>query len=327
MDAYCGDSVCRTCPTGHKVCDGACIPADACCGGCSGDRPVCDDAVCVARPRGDACTSGAECATGNCVDGYCCDTACAGQCQSCSATPGTCKAVTTPRTPCSGSGTCAGHCDGINGMSCTYPSSQTACAAASCSAGMVTPAASCNGSGACSTPVSTTCPFGCQPGGTTCSQCRQKSTSNLLQNPGFDGNASNWTSVGGAAYQPDRDAENCSASGSVLLETLAHEVKQCRPASPDTFYSFGFRFRGTGPGTEPSSFCAMIFYKGSSCSTASATSNIVTVTALGNLTTWVQGTGTAQSPLDAGSVLIDCSGQGGFGYYDQFFLSSTNATF
>jgi hypothetical protein len=56
-------------------------------------------------------------------------------------------------------------------------------------------------------------------------------------------------------------------------------------------------------------------------------SNILTVTAQGNLNTWVQGTGTGQSPPDTGSVLIDCAGQGGFGYYDQFYLSTTNATY
>jgi hypothetical protein len=322
----CDNEVCRTCPTGNKVCDGACIPVDDCCGGCSGNRPVCEDATCVARENGDGCDTGAECASGNCVDGFCCNSACTGQCQSCSLTPGTCVAAMAPRMPCNGSGTCAGRCNGSS-PSCVYPGAETNCAAAACTNGMASVAASCGGSGTCATSAPTNCPFGCKSGNVTCNQCRQKSSSNLLQNPGFDQNATGWISVGGAAHQPTVDAENCGASGSVLIETLAHEITQCRPASPDTFYSFGFRFRGTGPGSEPSSFCAMIFYKGSGCSTSSATSNIVTVTALGNLTSWVQGTGTGQSPPDAGSVIIDCAGQGGFGYYDQFYLSTTNATF
>jgi hypothetical protein len=213
-------------------------------------------------------------------------------------------------------------------MACVYPAAETACGAASCTGGMARPAVSCTGTGTCSTPTATPCPFDCQAGAATCNQCRQKSGSNMLLNPGFDGDADEWTFVGGAAYQPALDAENCSASGSVFLETLAHEVKQCRPATANTFYSFGFRFRATASGDEPSSsFCAMIFYKGSGCSTSSATSNITLITALGSLTSWVQGSGSAQSTADAGSVLIDCAGQGGFGYYDQFYLSTISATY
>lgn len=50
-------------------------------------------------PQGQACNlvsdckSGncRECATGYCADGFCCNTACAGSCDTCSATPGTCS--------------------------------------------------------------------------------------------------------------------------------------------------------------------------------------------------------------------------------------------
>jgi hypothetical protein len=192
---------------------------------------------------------------------------------------------------------------------------------------IVKPAVSCNGAGSCSVAAGTTCPFGCKPGTSMCHQCRQKSSTNQLLNPGFNGNASDWQFGGGAAYQPGTDSENCNGSGSVFMETLAHEVSQCRPATPNTFYSFGFRFLGTGPSDSPTSFCALIFYKGSGCTTSSATSNIMLIQALGDPPRWVQGSGTTQSPGDAGSVLVTCSGQGGFGYYDNFYLSTESATF
>ncbi len=62
------------------------------------------------------CTQDASCPTSHCVDGVCCDTACAGACQSClgaktGGVDGTCGAVT-DGTACSG-GTCqAGSCTG-----------------------------------------------------------------------------------------------------------------------------------------------------------------------------------------------------------------------
>jgi hypothetical protein len=148
-----------------------------------------------------------------------------------------------------------------------------------------------------------------------------------LTNPGFDGSLTGWAVVGGALYQPSADAEDCADSGSILLENLGHEIKQCLSAEPDTLYSFGFRFLGTGPGDLPSAFCAMIFYKGTGCTTASDTSNITSVQPVSDKTSWVQGSGSGRSPEDTGSVILICSGSAGFGYYDQLFLSSTNATF
>ena len=35
--------------------------------------------------NGTACTLAVQCSSGNCVDGFCCDTSCAGNCRACSA--------------------------------------------------------------------------------------------------------------------------------------------------------------------------------------------------------------------------------------------------
>ncbi len=74
---------------------------------------------------GQPCGGGSECATGNCIDGYCCDTACGGACEACSAVnkgsgaDGVCGAIgvgkdpddecaTSAATTCGTSGTCDG---------------------------------------------------------------------------------------------------------------------------------------------------------------------------------------------------------------------------
>lgn len=119
-----------------------------------------------------ACKMDAECSTGHCVDGLCCDTSCDGQCESCkeAGSLGTCKAIkgkpVGPRDACGGTGTCAGQCDGTDGKTCTFPDSATVCTGATCVSGNVTTASLCNGVGSCSTSVSGTCPNNqCATGG------------------------------------------------------------------------------------------------------------------------------------------------------------------
>jgi hypothetical protein len=152
---------------------------------------------------GVTCTSNADCKTSNCVDGVCCDTPCAGQCQACNLPGhvGTCTTVTasngptscvgaqtgclsgqavsgfgsTTRAACASYGAaCGSSCSGASATSCTYPTST--CSAASCVANATTPVtytqsstAYCDGLGHCQTPVSTPCGLlGCNPGNTAC---------------------------------------------------------------------------------------------------------------------------------------------------------------
>jgi hypothetical protein len=52
----------------------------------------CIGSVCQKKPVGTACGGNGECANNNCVDGYCCNSACNGVCQYCglAASPGIC---------------------------------------------------------------------------------------------------------------------------------------------------------------------------------------------------------------------------------------------
>jgi hypothetical protein len=194
--ACCASSECTAAPTGtvgvcsnnvctypcntptYKQCGGACIPAANCCsnGDCSSSKPICSNGTCVGRPNGQVCAGGAECATGNCVDGVCCDLACAGQCQACDLNGfvGTCKPVTgTPhrtaqpvRALCGGDALCPGTCNGSTTATCTYPSNQ--CRASSCSGRTQINSAVCDVAGNCPAQTTTSCQFACVASSGTC---------------------------------------------------------------------------------------------------------------------------------------------------------------
>ncbi|HMJ12484.1 MAG TPA: hypothetical protein VK524_13760, partial [Polyangiaceae bacterium] len=84
----------------------------------------------LAGQLGDACATSAECRVGQCVDGVCCDRACAGQCEACSAAK-------------KGAGTVDGRCGPVlNGNDPDQECEQWGC-------GTCRNSGSCNGTGAC----------------------------------------------------------------------------------------------------------------------------------------------------------------------------------
>src|SRR5262249_20136194 len=120
--------------------------------GCAGATPYCNSGLCKAtKPLGRSCGGGAECTSGNCVDGVCCDqpqSACGG-CKACNlaGSMGMCKAVPSGvdvhNTCIASSSTCtAGGCNG-NGA-CTPAANTVNCVSQSCSNGQIT-VATCNG--------------------------------------------------------------------------------------------------------------------------------------------------------------------------------------
>jgi hypothetical protein len=84
---------------------------------------------------GEACASGATCASGNCVDGACCAAAACGSCASCRS--GTCDRIVSAEDPdsCAGATTCdaEGRCLKKGGTACAAPAE---CASASCVSGV-----------------------------------------------------------------------------------------------------------------------------------------------------------------------------------------------
>lgn len=173
----CGAQICQQ-PGG---CLGGCTNDSECAAGnyCPGAGVPCEPR----KPVGETCTRSGECEAGvACVDGYCCDSGCSGQCEACNVAgkEGTCSpavAGTQPvgaRADCAGSGACQGTCDGTQRFACGFPGTATQCGTAACNGTQATPAGVCNGSGACAQAAAVECaPGACTNGSCDgdCSQC------------------------------------------------------------------------------------------------------------------------------------------------------------
>src|SRR6185437_6371133 len=125
------------------------------------------------KTGGAACAKADECQSAFCADGVCCDTACTGTCQACTAakkgsgadgTCGTIAAGTDPDGECDDQGapSCGtnGSCDG-SGACAKYPMG-TLCGSPSCSGSTETNAPVCDGAGTCTPSGMTSCaPYVC----------------------------------------------------------------------------------------------------------------------------------------------------------------------
>ncbi len=123
---------------GAYKCDAA---GTACRTKCASDLDCAVDHVCAgeacvpkagSKADGQPCSDAAACKSGNCVDGVCCNVACGGQCQACDVKgkEGTCAVVAGPphsTRPTCGDGVCAGTCDGVESLKCSYPKDGEAC--------------------------------------------------------------------------------------------------------------------------------------------------------------------------------------------------------
>jgi MYXO-CTERM domain-containing protein len=132
----------------------------------SGDTYV----LSLSLASGASCKTDAECDTGHCADGVCCNRACAGTCEACDVpgTAGTCTPISgAPKhgtCPKGGTDACAqAICDGKVGASCKgYVGAEVSCRDAGCASGNDVAAAKCNGSGACPAAVTHKCsPYAC----------------------------------------------------------------------------------------------------------------------------------------------------------------------
>jgi len=131
---------------------------------------ACVNNTCGPKQDGQACTGDAECQHNHCVDGVCCDQACAGPCRSCALaasmgkctpiaagsadTRGMCAAM--PQSSCSTNGKCDG------GGNCASWPVGTLCADETCTANVYKAPSTCNATGQCVAPDLIPCsPYVC----------------------------------------------------------------------------------------------------------------------------------------------------------------------
>jgi PKD repeat protein len=143
---------------------------------CSGNFDCVYGAICVNSQcvlmgaNGEQCSTGAECGSGNCADGVCCDQPCLGECEKCNVSQnvGYCIAVpnaTDPDDECPGTGACGGVCNGAR--QCGYPTNTTSCGPTTCINATLTGQA-CDGAGGCEQAVVPCSPYQCANNGTSC---------------------------------------------------------------------------------------------------------------------------------------------------------------
>lgn len=157
------EGTCHACSLGSGKCEVVTDADDP--DTCRGESTCNADGECKKR-LAEPCADGAECGSGFCTDGYCCDQACDGTCEACDGLArGACSAIAGPphgERACSGSsGLCAGACDGDQREACIYPTESTGCGT-SCADGERI-ASACDGQGECAPQTARPCPgnFSC----------------------------------------------------------------------------------------------------------------------------------------------------------------------
>lgn len=207
--------------------------------GC-GDDFYCQGTKCLEqKPQGETCATDKECQTGQCADGYCCNTNCGEQCEACDVdgSEGVCVQVPSgpphgSRPACAGEGTeCEGTC-GSNPTQCDYE--QKSCGAFVCAEGVE------NG-GTCSietegecTPSTKSCDaFACDEAGercfTTCTDTEQCAAGAICRTDGSCAAVSSAECDGAILVEPNGNPVDCSpfiCSGAACL-TRCVSVDDC----------------------------------------------------------------------------------------------------
>ncbi|HEY7371876.1 MAG TPA: kelch repeat-containing protein, partial [Polyangia bacterium] len=183
--------------------------------------------------NGLGCTSGSQCASGFCVNGVCCDTACDGGCGVCNTTGfvGTCRPIASGTT-CR---TSAGVCDvaeACNGSSVSCPANAFAPATTVCrtASGECDQTETCTGSSAaCPADVLKANGTACADDGNVCTTDKCNGTAATCQHA-----AGNAGTICRAAAPGGCDvAEACTgSSASCPANTFAPPSTVCRPAAP-----------------------------------------------------------------------------------------------
>ena len=253
---YCTGAA-ATCDTNTNQCVGCLTRSD-----CSGPCQTCTNGVCTAlknqddlsacagtcdatgackSKQGQTCqtvTAGCAAGTSCSPDGYCCDKACTGSCETCdtAGSLGTCTMLAARATPHSGhaacvatDNTCAGSCNGTS-AACSYPPSNTACGTASCTGQSYQAAGTCS-NGDCAKPPAQTCTGVCVLSAGGCKDCTTSSQCTDPTKPICQGNVCVACAVGSSTACGDKDSSKptCDTGTGKCVECTTSN--QCMTAS------------------------------------------------------------------------------------------------
>ncbi|MDC0745680.1 hypothetical protein [Polyangium mundeleinium] len=252
----CGASLCQGTIVKGQICDGMgqcvsdpagkeCAPyvcsAGSCKNPCANDNECLSGTLCIGgacKPPGMPgvpCSTGAACSSGFCVDGVCCDTACEGSCEACTAAKkgqgadGQCQPIkmgTDPDDECAAQppSSCGldGQCNGAG--DCAMYAAGTPCAAGSCEGTTQTNPSQCDGSGTCAPGTQASCVEGYA---CVANKCATSCTDDTACAPGYVCNvAMKWcepmaqagssssSGTGGGASSSSAGGSNPGAGGS-----------------------------------------------------------------------------------------------------------------
>src|SRR5882672_1796652 len=160
-----------SCDATKGACFESCMQSNQCTSG-----QQCVNASCGEKMKGANCAKNADCASGFCADGVCCNVACQGGCVSCALPDrkGTCWPIdggaADPRGICvdQGAASCGatGRCDGFGG--CEDYAPETVCLAPTCTGTRRNTPGTCDGRGTCRPQGVQNCsPFLCANGACT----------------------------------------------------------------------------------------------------------------------------------------------------------------
>jgi hypothetical protein len=263
----CGVTTCTAGTVTGRICSGAggcdadakpCAPyacdaaGNACRTTCAADEECAADAYCTSsgtcalqKKSGTACALGKECKSNLCVDGYCCNASCGGQCEACdiAGSEGTCAPISGKphgsRLACAGDlAVCGGTCNGTKTSECDYAPTTRSCGS-TCKDGQET-ASACDGRGACAEGKATSCgAYACDSSGKGCAvSCVDDATCAK----GFRCSTGTCVPVTGAAHCSDDRAKSIAADrsetacgayvcdpGSGLCKQVCTETSDCAP--------------------------------------------------------------------------------------------------
>lgn len=175
------------------------------------------------------CTAGSECPSGNCVDGYCCDSACTGQCEACDvpSREGICSPSFEPhgsRPACSKDPSSCNVtvCDGTNRATCVSVTAGMECAAAACiDAVTAQDVSTCVGATCTAGPTKSCIPYRCSSGA-----CGDSCTTDAECAPGY-------VCAGAACVAVTPDAGSIPSDGGAGKEAGAPDGATSKDAGLD----------------------------------------------------------------------------------------------